>query len=258
MKKLGLCYTVQMGPYYEAFQIAQANGLAVGEATPPVKLAMKSGVTVVGGTDSTRIGEFNTWRAVEYQITGRAVGGSVQRRKDLGLTCQEALKLYTSNASWATFDEGQRGTLESGKLADLAILDQPYLTIAEDKIHTLKSQLTLVGGKVRSLHGTLQCSEIDQQRPRHLSPRMSALGHRRTFAAAIGMSALPPKADMCSATRSCPLSANSGHPQRQPYGVSLPMLRSRSAITALFVRVRNESSPTRRRAKKTRVCVTPP
>ena len=39
-----------MGPYYEAFQIAQANGLAVGEATPPVKLAMKSGVTVVGST----------------------------------------------------------------------------------------------------------------------------------------------------------------------------------------------------------------
>ena len=152
MKKLGLCYTVQMGPYYEAFQIAQANGLAVGEATPPVKLAMKSGVMVVGGTDSTRIGEFNTWRAIEYQITGRAVGGTVQRRKDLGLTRQEALKLYTSNASWATFDEGQRGTLESGKLADLAILDQPYLTTAEDKIHTLKSQLTLVGGKV--VHST--------------------------------------------------------------------------------------------------------
>jgi predicted amidohydrolase YtcJ len=158
MKKLGLCYTVQMGPYYEAFQIAKANGLAIGEATPPVKLAMKSGVMVVGGTDSTRIGEFNTWRAIEYQITGRAVGGSVQRRKDLGLTRQEALKLYTSNASWATFDEGQRGTLESGKLADLAILDQPYLTIAEDKIHTLKSQLTLVGGKV--VHSTEPFSAV--------------------------------------------------------------------------------------------------
>ena len=39
----------------------------------------------------------------------------------------------------------------------------------------------------------------------------SALGHKRTFAAQKGMSALPPKADMCGATRSCPLSANSGH-----------------------------------------------
>ena len=41
----------------------------------------------------------------------------MQRRKDLGLTRQEALKLYTSNASWATLDGGQRGTLKSGKLA---------------------------------------------------------------------------------------------------------------------------------------------
>ena len=39
---------------------------------------------------------------------------------------------------------------------------------------------------------------------------MSALGHKRTFAAAKAMSALPPKADMCSATSQCPLCANSG------------------------------------------------
>ena len=40
---------------------------------------------------------------------------------------------------------------------------------------------------------------------------MSALGQKRTFRSAIAMSALPPKADMCGATRSCPLSAISGH-----------------------------------------------
>ena len=40
---------------------------------------------------------------------------------------------------------------------------------------------------------------------------MSALGHKRTFAVQNGMSALPPKADMCGATRLCPLCANSGH-----------------------------------------------
>ena len=40
---------------------------------------------------------------------------------------------------------------------------------------------------------------------------MSALGHKRTFAVQNVMSALPPKADMCSATRRCPLCANSGH-----------------------------------------------
>ena len=40
---------------------------------------------------------------------------------------------------------------------------------------------------------------------------MSALGHKQTFAVQNVMSALPPKADMCSATSACPLCANSGH-----------------------------------------------
>ena len=40
---------------------------------------------------------------------------------------------------------------------------------------------------------------------------MSALGQKQTFAVQNGMSALPPKADMCGATRRCPLCAKSGH-----------------------------------------------
>ena len=50
---------------------------------------------------------------------------------------------------------------------------------------------------------------------------MSALGHKRTFAAQKGMSALPPKADMCSATRRCPLSAKSGHQRTSSEAVLL-------------------------------------
>lgn len=150
MKKLGLCYSVQMGSYYEAAQIAKDNRPEVGEATPPVKPAMDAGLEIVGGTDSTRVGEYNTWRAIEYHVTGRAVGGSVQRRADLALTRAQALRLYTANAAWVTFDEDSRGTLEPGKLADLAVLDQPYPTMPADQIHTLKSLMTVVGGKVVS------------------------------------------------------------------------------------------------------------
>ena len=148
MSKLGLCYSVQMNAYYEAFQIARTNGLAVAEQAPRTRLALNAGLMVVGGTDSTRVGEFNTWRTIEYQVTGRAVGRSVQRRPDLGVTREEALRFYTANAAWLTFDENRKGTLEAGKLADIAVLDQPYLTIPADQIHTLKSLLTMVGGKI--------------------------------------------------------------------------------------------------------------
>ncbi len=148
MRKLGICYSIQMGPYWEAFQIAATNGLAVGSYVPPIKLAMKAGLMIIGGTDSTRIGEFNTWRAIEYRVTGQPVGRSAQPANDAGISRLDALRLYTANAAWATFDETERGTLEPGKLADLAVLDQPYLKVAAGQIHTLKSVLTMTGGKV--------------------------------------------------------------------------------------------------------------
>ncbi len=147
MKKLGLCYSVQMGPYYEAFQLARENNFAVADYTVPIKLAQAAGLMVIGGTDSTRIGEFNTWRAIEYHVTGKPVGKSVKPRDGAGLARLEALRLYTANAAWASFDENTRGTLEAGKTADIAILDAPYLDVAAEKIHDLKSVLTLVGGK---------------------------------------------------------------------------------------------------------------
>jgi predicted amidohydrolase YtcJ len=151
MKKLGICYSVQMGPYFEALQLLKANPAAVVERATPTKIALEEGLMVVGGTDSTRIGEYSPWRAIEYHITGRAIGGSVQRRPEFALTRQQALRLYTSSVAWVTFDEGDRGTIEPGRLADLAVLDQPYLTMPADRIHTLRSVLTMVGGIV--VHG---------------------------------------------------------------------------------------------------------
>jgi len=148
MKRLGICYSIQMGPYWEAFQIAATNGLSVANYVPPIKLALAAGLMVIGGTDSTRIGEFNTWRAIEYRVTGRPVGRSVQTANDAGVSRLEALRLYTANAAWISFDEAKRGTLEPGKAADLAVLDHSYLDMPAEQIHTIHSVLTMTGGKV--------------------------------------------------------------------------------------------------------------
>ena len=58
---------------------------------------------------------------------------------------------------------------------------------------------------------------------------MSALGQKRTFCNAGAMSALPPKADMCSATGACPLCANSGHQRSKQYLIRSPRRRWRAA-----------------------------
>jgi predicted amidohydrolase YtcJ len=148
MAKLGICYSVQMQPYYEAPDIAASNGQAVAEASPPVRLALDAGLHIVGGTDSTRVGEYNPWRAIEFLVTGSSAGAGVQRRADYSLTRTQAIRFYTANGAWLTFEGGKRGTLEAGRLADLAVLDKPFLTVPQNEIHTIKSLLTLVNGKI--------------------------------------------------------------------------------------------------------------
>lgn len=167
MRRLGISYSVQMGPYFEAQAIKETNGEAVAQASPPTRLALDKGMMVAGGTDSTRIGMINVWRAIEYHVTGRSVGGMVQRRADLQLSREEALKLYTANAAWLTFDEQRRGTLKPGMLADLAVLDAPYSRVPADQIHAIRSVMTLVGGKVvygsTPLRGVLSSGQANRK-----------------------------------------------------------------------------------------------
>lgn len=148
MAKLGLAFSVQMGPYFEAPGIARANGPEVAANAPPTRAALDAGLKVAGGSDATRIGVFGAWQAIEYQVTGTSLGGAIQKPEDQRLTRTEALRLYTADAAWIGFAEDRRGTLSVGKQADLAVLDQPYLTIPEDRIDSIRSVLTLVDGKV--------------------------------------------------------------------------------------------------------------
>lgn len=60
---------------------------------------------------------------------------------------EEALRMYSRNAAWFTFDEAKRGSLEPGKYADLAVLSDDYMTVPTEKVSELHAVLTMVGGK---------------------------------------------------------------------------------------------------------------
>lgn len=105
-------------------------------------------LVVAGGTDSTRIGIAGVWHAIEYHITGIASGGSVRKPASERLTRLEALALYTRHAAWLAFAEQHRGQLSVGKQADLAVLNQPFMTMPEDRIDTIRAVLTLVDGRI--------------------------------------------------------------------------------------------------------------
>ncbi len=60
---------------------------------------------------------------------------------------EDALRAMTTNGAFLTFDENERGSIELGKLADLVVLTDDYLTVPEDEIKDLKPVMTMVGGQ---------------------------------------------------------------------------------------------------------------
>ena len=96
------------------------------------------------GTDNKPYSPFPTiWAAVERQerITNEVLGPSQI------LSRREALKAITMGGAYFSFEENCRGSLETGKLADLAVLSDDYLRIPADEISELHSVLTIVGGQ---------------------------------------------------------------------------------------------------------------
>jgi hypothetical protein len=83
-----------------------------------------------------------------WLITGKTVAGASIRDPKQNLTRAEALRMYTMGSAWFTFAEKRKGSIEAGKLADLAVLSADYLTVPEDQIRSIESLLTVVGGRV--------------------------------------------------------------------------------------------------------------
>ena len=73
---------------------------------------------------------------------------AVDRVAIISAAREEALRLYTAGSAWFAFDDDKRGTLEPGRLADLAVLDQDYLTVPAEALGGLQSVLTMVGGRI--------------------------------------------------------------------------------------------------------------
>ena len=64
------------------------------------------------------------------------------------ITRQEVLKLYTADNGWFLREENQLGSIEVGKLADLAVLNEDYFTVPDERLKKIRSVMSVVGGKV--------------------------------------------------------------------------------------------------------------
>ncbi len=146
MKALGIGWTMQDALYLGGDRIVAQAGEAV-RRMPPIVTALRAGVHVGAGTDAHRVASYNPFVALQWMLDGKTVGGLPTRGPDETPSREEALRLYTIGSAWFAFDETRRGTLENGKLADFAILNQDFMSVPVEQIGTTVSLLTVVGGK---------------------------------------------------------------------------------------------------------------
>jgi predicted amidohydrolase YtcJ len=155
MKTLGVGWTVQDAMYFGGDGFVQQAGAAAARRVPPVETGKKIGVAIGGGTDAHRVASYNPFTSLQWFLDGRTVSGHAIRGPEETPDRADALRFYTIGSAWFSFDEKKRGSLEVGKLADLAVLSADYMTIPVGEVHAIESLLTMVGGKVVYAAGPL-------------------------------------------------------------------------------------------------------
>ncbi len=111
----------------------------------PYRSLMKAGVPVVLSTDNAPPNAFFVmWTAIARKTRdgGRVVTPGERLRRE------DALRAMTINGAYLVFDEQERGSIEKGKYADLAVLSEDYLTVPEDRIKDIQVVMTMLGGKI--------------------------------------------------------------------------------------------------------------
>jgi predicted amidohydrolase YtcJ len=155
MKEMDIYANIQAAWFYKD---ADAMNLILGEEKirifHPNRSMLDAGIMLNGGSDhmvkldaNSSVNPYNPFLAMWSMITRKTERGSVILPEE-AITREEALKIYTINNAFASFEESIKGSIEPGKLADLAIINKDILTCPVDSIRVIESLMTIVGGKI--------------------------------------------------------------------------------------------------------------
>ena len=132
----------------KAATVERFLGRAVADRAVPTRtLIEKMGIDSLGAGTDFPVNPINPLLNMYVMVTRKDINGKVYGASE-AISREQALRLYTSAAARYMFDEGRKGTLEPGKLADLVVLSADYATVPEDQIKDIKADVTIVGGKV--------------------------------------------------------------------------------------------------------------
>ncbi len=145
---LGGGIAIQHRMAFQGEYFVERYGTEAARATPPVAKMLEMGVPVGAGTDATRVASYNPWTALYWLVSGRTVGGMRLASVNAQLSRDAALELWTLGSSWFSNEQGKKGQIKEGQLADLAVLSGDYFSVGEDDIKNIESVLTVVDGRI--------------------------------------------------------------------------------------------------------------
>ncbi|WP_160286699.1 amidohydrolase [Pseudomonas knackmussii] len=146
VRALGGGIAIQDRMAFQGEYFVDRYGAKAAEATPPIKRMLAEGVPVGAGTDATRVSSYNPWTSLYWMVSGKTVGGLELYPE--GLSRATALELYTHGSAWFSNEQGKKGLIKVGQLADLAVLSADYFSVEEEAIKRIESVLTVVDGRV--------------------------------------------------------------------------------------------------------------
>jgi predicted amidohydrolase YtcJ len=221
---LGGGIAVQHRMAYQGEYFVERYGSDAAQATPPIAKMLERGVKVSAGTDATRVASYNPWVSLAWLITGKTVGGLNLYPRRNCLDRDAALRMWTENVTWFSNEEGKKGRIAVGLLADLVVPDRDFFTCPEEDIADTSALLTMVGGKV--VYAIADFVAYDNPPP----PPMPNWSPVRTFGGYGAWKEIPSvrtpeavaqrKVPACGCATQCSVH---GHDHRRAYGANLPL-----------------------------------
>jgi predicted amidohydrolase YtcJ len=119
----------------------------------PYRTLFEQGVTVGGGSDHMQkigslrsINPYNPFLGMWTTLVREPRGSEEPLHPEQALTREQAIRLYTINNAFLTFEEERKGSLEPGKLADFIVIDRDILTCPVDEVKEITVEETYLGG----------------------------------------------------------------------------------------------------------------
>jgi predicted amidohydrolase YtcJ len=146
MKEIGITATVQNHPVLLGHNQRRWWGDERAAYAIPIRKLLDAGILTGGGSDGPVV-PYDPFLSMWWMTTRQVLKGYVLGAEH-AITAREALTLYTINNARILDVEADRGSIETGKLADLTVLSQDILSVAPDDIRKTKALMTVVGGRV--------------------------------------------------------------------------------------------------------------